>query len=506
MDKRWIYWAGFLSYSVLVVAIGFFVYFRDKRRGQQFDNEAFWTANQALSGWSIGLSISASMMSVSWSCVYDVQLFYWYGPGAAWLLAIPWLVTMGGFFALAPLFRRLKVFSQPELLEKRFGPRARQLLAPTLILVFTTWAGAEIFAAGILIAPFLGISLPLALFLIALVVALYSFTGGFEAVVSTDKIQFAIVAVFIAATAVVGYRASVAKAGSAAGWLASLPAPPKAGPGLALWLSPGLALIVMTFVAYLPGWLVETDVWVRLQAARSHGEARKGIGVAALNSLIFVGILPLIIGLAALTLYPPLGGEIPAKIQDGALIFTVLLRDHAPVWLSLILSIGLIAAAMSTVDTCGNVVALSLSYDLLEPSLRKKWPPKRLNTLARWISVGAIGLAFVYALFTNSLWDIFYLSSGLLTTTVFFPVVGAFRAETRTSQIYGSISLGFVGTLLGYWLEHIQLLQKIEPAWLAQTGLGYILIGFILGAAGFFLPKMRNQKGLFFREARETGL
>ncbi len=488
VNTHWIYWTGFLSYSVLVVAIGFFVYWRDKRRGQEFDNQAFWTANSTLSGWAIGLSISASMMSVSWSCVYDVQLFYWYGPGAAWLLVIPWLVTMAGFFVFAPLFRRLNVFSQPELLEKRFGPRARQLLAPTLILVFTTWAGAEIYAAGILIAPFLGISLPVALFLIAVVVALYSFTGGFEAVVSTDKIQFAIVAVFIAATAVVGFRASVAHTGSVTHWLATLPTPPKAKPGMGMWLTPGLALIFMTFIAYLPGWLVETDVWVRLQAARSHAEARKGIGLAALNSLIFVGILPLVIGLAALTLYPPLSGAIPDKIQDGSLIFTVLLREHAPVWLSLTLSVGLIAAAMSTVDTCGNVVALSLSYDLLEPSLRGKWPPKRLNALARWISVAAIGLAFFYALFTNSLWDIFYLSSGLLTTTVFFPVVGAFWRGTQKRQIYGAIVLGFTGTLLGYFLEHGQFLQKIEPHWLEQTGLGYILIGFFLGAAGFFLP------------------
>ncbi len=497
MNNHWIYWTGFVSYSLLVVAIGFFVYFRDKRRGRQFDNQAFWTANQALSGWSIGLSISASMMSVSWSCVYDVQLFYWYGTGAAWLLVIPWLVTMGGFFLLSPLFRRLQVFSQPELLEKRFGSRARQLLAPTLILVFVTWAGAEIYAAGILIAPFLGISLPTALFLIALVVALYSFSGGFEAVVSTDKIQFVIVALFIAATAVVGYSASVAKAGSVSDWLRALPNPPKAKPGWPLWISPGSALVLMTFVAYLPGWLVETDVWVRLQAARSHSEARKGIALAGLNSLIFVGILPLVIGLAALALYPPLSGEIPAKIQDGSLIFTVLLREHAPVWLSLVLSIGLIAAAMSTVDTCGNVVALSLSYDLLEPALRTKWPPKRLNALARWISVLAIGLAFVYALFTNSLWDIFYLSSGLLTTTVFFPVFGAFRRGTQQKQIYGSIALGFVGTLMGYFLEHWHFLQKMEPNWLASTGLGYILFGLILGAAGFFLPgffeKFRRQ-------------
>ncbi|GBD93874.1 sodium/glucose cotransporter [bacterium BMS3Abin05] len=492
MENRIYYWAGFLIYSLLVVVVGIVIYLRDRRKGRRYDNRAFWTADRRLSGYSIGLSISASMMSVSWSCVYDVQLFYWYGVGSIWLLAVPWLVTMGGFYAFVPLFRRLNVFSQPELLEKRFGKRARRLLAPTLILVFITWAGAEIFAAGILIAPFLGISLPWMLFLIALVVALYSFTGGFEAVVSTDKIQFAIVAVFIAATAAVGLKAALHQAGSFTNFWAGIPPAPKADANLAALFSPGMALIGMTFIAYLPGWLVETDVWVRFQAAATNREARKGIGVAALNSFVFVGILPLFIGLTALYLYPPVNAQIPDKLQDASLIFTVLLQEHAPTAISLVLSIGLIAAAMSTVDTCGNVVALSISYDILEPALKKKWPPKRLNRLARLVSVIAIGLAFVYALFTNSLWDIFYLSSGLLTTTIFIPVMGAFLKNTTRMQIYLSIILGFLGTLTGYFLESSHLLQVFEPNWLAATGLGYILFGFLLSAAGFWLGKMKT--------------
>ena len=488
------YWIGFLGYSILVVVVGFVIYLKEKRHGQEYDNEAFWTANQKLSGLSIGLSISASMMSVSWSCVYDVQLFYWYGWGGMWLLIIPWLITMAGFYFFAPLFRRLHLFSQPELLERRFGTRARQLLAPVLILVFITWAGAEIYAAGILIAPFLGISLSWMLFLIALIVALYSFAGGFEAVVSTDKIQFALVAVFIAVSAYVGVNAAVKHAGNFAEFLSNIPIPPKAKPNILVLLSPGIALIGMTFLAYLPGWLVETDVWVRLQAASSNKEARKGIGVAAFNSFLFVGVMPLLIGLSALYLYPPMANHIPDKIQDGALIFTVLLQDFAPMWLSLVLSIGLIAAAMSTVDTCGNVVALSLSYDLLEPALRKKWPAQKLNRLARWMSVVAIALAYVYALFTNSLWDIFYLSSGLLTTTIFFPVIGTFLQGTKKLQVYLSISFGFLGTLMGYFLEKAYVLQKLEPDKLAKTGLGYILFGFILSAVGFAAGKVIFRK------------
>lgn len=486
MTQTTLYWIAFLAYSITVVGIGIFLYVR-RKGGQSESTRGFWAADTNLSGWSSGLSISAGMMSISWSCVYGVQLFYWYGLGAAWLLIIPWLMTMAGFYLLAPKFRQLKAFSQPELLQKRFGTASRQILAPALIFVFIVWGGAEIYAAGITIAPFLGISVPATLFLIALVVSLYSFTGGFEAVVSTDKIQFTLVALFVTIMAYVGI--SAIESDAATKLIAAIDTAPKASPGMPNFFSPGIALILLTLIAYLPGWLVETDIWIRMQAARSDSEARKGIALAGFNSLVFVGIMPMLIGLAALVLYPPAGAEIPARLDDGNLIFSVLMQDYTPTWLNVLLGIGLVAAAMSTVDTCGNVVALSTSYDLLEPALQNRWTPERLNMLARWVSVAAIFLAYLYALFTDSLWDIFYLSSGILTTTIFIPVIAVFLPGSNAAQVRAATIAGFLGTLLFYFLESRGLLAAVEPAWLAETGLGYILLGFACGLLAFLLRR-----------------
>lgn len=477
------FWIGFLVYSLTVIAIGFIIWRKDKSSGLSTDNQSFWAASKNLSSWSVGLSISASMMSISWSCVYGVQLFYWYGIGAAWLLIIPWLITMVGFYIFTPLFRKLNTFSQPELLAKKFGTRARQFLSPALIIVFITWTGAEIFAAGNIIAPFLQISVSTTLLLISLVVALYSFTGGFEAVISTDKIQFTLVALFITIIGYLGINA-VSNDINPILLLENIVTPPKVNNDL-IFFSPGIGIILMTFIAYLPGWLIETDVWVRLQAGRSNIQARKGIFIASLNSLLFVGIIPLFIGLSALYLYPAVDGIIPARLQDGALIFTVIMQDFAPVWLSVILSVGLIAAAMSTIDTCGNIVALSISYDLLEPELKNKWNAQKLNKLARWMSVLAIFISYIYALFTDSLWDIFYLSSGILTTTVFIPVISTFIPGTKKMQVYLSILFGLVSTLIFYFvLKDVSILFN--------TGLEYIMIGFIFSLLGFFIGKLKT--------------
>ena len=486
-----LYWLAFGAYSFWVIGIGVYV-LRRQKGAPAFDSQSYWSADQRLTGWESGLSISASMMSISWSCVYGVQLFYWYGYGAAWLLIIPWLLTLAGFFRFSPLFRRLKAFSQPELLEKRFGKTSRQLLAPALIFVFIVWGGAEIYAAGITIAPFLGVSVPIALLLIALVVAVYSYTGGFAAVVATDRIQFVLVALFITAMAVIGYSAVARDFGSMAVFSAAEQAP-KAVAGMPNGFSPGIALIAMTFLAYLPGWLVETDIWIRLQASGNEREARKGIAIAGVNAFFFVGLMPMLVGLAALVLYPPVSGVIPADLQDGALIFNALMRDYTPAWLNAILGIALVAAAMSTVDTCANVVALSLSYDLLEPALRRRqWPAERLALLARWVSVGAVFLAFVYALFTDSLWDIFYLSSGILTTTVFIPIVAVFIPGSSARQVNAAVLAGFLGTLAGYVLESRGYLAAIEPQWLAETQVGYVLWGLLCSTLAYLLARKNS--------------
>lgn len=486
-------WIGFSLYAVVVVVVGIRSLRRAAATGKKDSSQEFWTAGQRLSGWASGLSISASMMSISWSCVYGVQLFYWYGLGALWLLAIPWLLAMLGFFLLAPRLRRLQAFSQPEMVGRRFGVRSRQLLALPLAFVYLIWCGAEIHAAAHLTAPLLQTSPQLMMFLIALVVATYSALGGFEADVITDQIQFALVAFFIAMIAALGAQA-VLQQSSLPAFLASLATPPKtSAPAVSLW-SAGPALILMTFIAYLPGWLVTTDVWIRLQAARSLAESRRGVAIAALNSFIFVTLGPLLIGLTALYLYPPHGSVIPARLAEGAAIFAVMMQDFAPPVLSVVLVVGLAAAAMSTIDTTGNVMALSLSYDMLEPALQSRWPPALWQRLPRYISVVAIAAAFVYALFIESLWDIFYLSSGVLTTTIFLPMAALFLPNTKPRQVHAAIIAGFAGTLLFYFLETRGPLRQFEPGWLAQTELGYILWGLLAALLAFGVARLLPQR------------
>jgi SSS family solute:Na+ symporter len=256
-------------------------------------------------------------------------------------------------------------------------------------------------------------------------------------------------------------------------------------------LGGGIATIVLTFVAYLPGWLFETDLWLRVQAARDAQAARRGVLFAAANSVLFIGILPAFIGISALVLFPMQDGAFPTTIgseADG--IFAALVTQFAPAWLAVLVAVGLVAAAMSTIDTCANVMALSIAYDMLGVNGRE---PAEAAVISRRVTLAALGGAALFALGTESLWDIFYLSSGVLTAAVAFPVAAVFLPWATTRMVTWSAGAGFAGTVAAYFLEAYGSLTALEPAWVAGSGLGFILWGSVAAVAGALAGRLASR-------------
>ncbi len=470
-------WIAFGGYAAAALFLGWLAH---ARRGR---GAAYWTADRQLGATSVGLSISAGFLSISWSCVYAVQLFYWYGLGAIWLITVPWLLALGGIYLLSQRYHALPSFSQPEMVGRRFGVAAKRVVALALFFVFLVWGGAEIYVAANLLAPGLGVSVGAMILIIAVIVGAYATLGGFRAVVSTDKLQYGVVVVYILAMgwlAWAGLRRAFVDAAivesSGPFWFGLQAIGARSGEPWSRLLAPGIATIVLTFAAYLPGWIFETDLWLRVQAARDRRAARRGVAIAMANALVFVGILPLFIGVAALTIFPAGDGFAAELGNEGDAIFVALVENFAPAWLAVFVAVGLTAAAMSTIDTCTNVMALSLAYDLAE--VREGPGAERWSQAATAFSVAA---ATLFAFNTTSLWDVFYLSSGILTTTVAFPVAAIFLPWATSRMVTASATTGFVATFAAYFLEAGGYLADLQPAWLSESGLGYILWG--MGAA-----------------------
>ncbi len=441
-----IFLSVYAIYSVIVIA--FSLFFSKKEETA----ESFWTDNRQVSGIRAGLSLSATFMSISWSVAYGIEVFLNYGLGGFFVLSLPWLLVLSVFVYLAPKLRDIPVFSQPELIKTKFGEKAALYSSIPILLVFVIWAGAEIAVAAKIIGYSTGISYISVSAFSVIVIAIYMSLSGIEAVIVTDIIQYSLIVIFFAILAFAGVS------GGAQNSEVLSFSFEKINP----------IFIFLTFVAYLPGWLVETDIWIRLQITKNGKEARKAMAVALLNAFVFVFLFPLIVAFF-----------VPSGITTGdkAVFYLISLLKNK--LLVSIAAIGLIAASMSTIDTCLNVAAMTMSYDL------KKNKSKKFNIASVWI---VSALAFLSGIYFDSLKDAFYLSSGIFSTTLFYPVIAYYTNKGNRRSIETIlISAPFV-TVIFYLFEKYGVLS-IPYA----NGIGYILISFLYSTIIFFGVKEKSK-------------
>lgn len=489
-----LYWVILLLYSAGVVYIGHRIKITRAAVDQKNTevNLEFWMARRQLPGWRLGISLTSGWLMLGW-IAFGMSQIYMYGATALWILPIPWFILCFIIIFMIPFVRRIGAVSLPQAIEKRYGPQARTLLAIFSFGVFISWTQAELFIAGVLMQPFLGVPAWLCMIILVIPIILYTYLGGFRAIVTTDLLQFLIMAIFMVVLAV----GAVTAASNATGGniIASLKevTPPWSAKGQVFNLFfLGTLFPVVLLLGYLPGWMIEQDLCLRLQAVRSTKEAKKGALLALVLITVFILLLPSVAAFCALVVFPPVKGAPPEAIGTDATAITSAFIGKMPLGICLFMLIGIIACQMSTVDTFANVSAMALAYDIIEPVLikRKASTEERLN-FARYISIASILVALLCAFISDKLGDVYYISSGVLSASIAVPALFVFWRRTTLPAVMAASMTGFVGTVGGYLYEY-KFLQAADPdaphyymnelpGWLRNSyGYHYIAFGVIL--------------------------
>lgn len=92
-----------------------------------------------------------------------------------------------------PFYRRLGVFTAYEFLGRRFDPKTRVLAAALFLLQRGLGAGITIYAPSIIVSSVLGWPLNLTIIITAIIVTIYTVSGGCEAVNVTQKYQMLLI-------------------------------------------------------------------------------------------------------------------------------------------------------------------------------------------------------------------------------------------------------------------------------------------------------------------------
>lgn len=386
MTDPWLLF-GLALYLVVVLVVGFVSW----RRTRTIDD--FVLGGRKLSPFAAALSERASGES-AW--------FLLGLPGAAYALGFRefWSVigiAFGIFFSwtlLAGLLnreaRRLGALTLPDYFEARFGEggaRSLRIVAMTIILVFyTSYVGAQFVGAGKLLNATFGLDVSLGMFLGAVVVLLYTFVGGFLAVVWTDVVQGVLMLVVAVLLPILG----IVKLGGPGAFVEGIAA---VDPVL-LTMSGGetgralLFGVVLGSMSWGLGYLGQPHLLTRYMAIRSPEDTRKGQTIAMIW-VLFAYWGAVFMGLVGICLLPGL--------EDPEQVMPLLAKQLLPAWFAGIAIAGGVAAMMSTADSQLLVAASALVQDVYAKIVRRNASPGRLMVLSRLATILVAGVALVLA-------------------------------------------------------------------------------------------------------------
>lgn len=175
----------FAVYMLILFGVG--VYFTR----QQKSIKAYLLAEQNVHWIVVGISVLAALFSgITYLGAPSETFFY----GTAYLIvtATLFIATPITIKVFVPFFRKLKVYTAYEYLDRRFDRRL-QLIASFLFLARVVfYAGLAIYAPALAIAAITGIPFWVSALLTGIMATIYTTLGGMKAVIWTDTIQFVV--------------------------------------------------------------------------------------------------------------------------------------------------------------------------------------------------------------------------------------------------------------------------------------------------------------------------
>jgi solute:Na+ symporter, SSS family len=474
----------FIGYIIFIVGLGLWVS-RDKK-GHQKNAEDYFLAGKSLPWWAIGASLIAANISAE-------QFIGMSGSGFAiglaiasyeWMSALT-LVIVAKFFM--PVFIEKKLYTIPEFIERRFNTTLKTILAVFWIGLFVfvnltsvLFLGAK--AVDTIIGNGDGGLIIYAIAGLCLIAAAYSLYGGLAAVVWTDVAQVVILVFGGLITTVLALQQVTTEGGVLNGMDHIIRT---AGDKFHMILNrdhpeyfnlPGIAVLIGgLWVANLYYWGFNQYIIQRALAAKSIGQAQKGLVFAAFLKLI-IPLIVVIPGIIAFVLFSqPEGTTIIPGVQeaftklDGSINFDKaypwLISTFIPSGLKGVVIAALVAAIVSSLASMLNSTSTIFTMDLYRPYLNKNATDKQTVNMGRITAASALVIAGFMAPFLGNIPQMFqYIQeyTGLVSPGILAVFLMGLFWEKSTSK--GAI----IGVIVSIPLALLLKTQAVDLPWMDQ--------------------------------------
>lgn len=462
--------------------------------------EDYFVAGRSMGPFIVAGTYGASFMSAG-SFLGTIGFNYAYGFAGGWQL----VGTLTALFLLATFFAgkfwRFGYYNggmtMPDLIGTRYPSKwSRGIYAIIILVIYTVGLAAMFMGFNSVLSlvsdmPFMG-----GIIIGAVVVLIYTMSGGARAVAWTDTVcavlmLFAIiVTLYISLNGAGGfkhlcevYSQSTAPEGS--GWQEGMALVSNTNSYLIFGVSFGW------FMVWATGNLCQPHQVTRMYLAQNEKVAKTAIAICMIPfSLIYIG--GLIIGAYGRTIQPQL-----AKIDT---CFPYVVMESFPTLFAAIVLMGIIAAIVSTCSTMLIIASQCTSYDIYKKLIDPNASDQTVLKISRTTMVIVIILSIVIAYFAQSIPGLIFLWSAafaMMGAGILPSLIGAFYwKRANIAANISSMAVGFLSTAIMYQFP------ALRPAWAPHA----ILPGLILSFAVFIIvalltkPESEDTLEIFFGE------
>lgn len=386
--------AAFVSYFVVVLAIGIWFFLRGRGAGAG----EYFLGGRKMGPWVTALSAQASDMS-AWLLMGLPGSIMAFGFGQIWIGIGLALGTAANWIFVA---RRLRCFSKaaedsitlPQYLSNRFAaksPVLQVICAAIFLVCFTVYVASGFVAGGtVLSTVFPALSQQTAMLIFAAILIVYTFLGGYKAVCWTDFFQGLLMLASLLAIPIMA--AATQKLDPAALGQVYV----NAADGTEYVFGASLFSVnwreILSGLAWGLGYFGMPHILVRFMGIERPSMVKKSAAVAIVWVVLALGAVCLLGCFGRMLAAEEL---LPAGQQKT--VFIVLARRLFPPAAAGLLLAAIIAASMSTADSQLLVASSSFTSDLYKPLFRKRASDRELLWVGRVVVLAVAAVAYAIA-------------------------------------------------------------------------------------------------------------
>lgn len=416
----------FIVYFIIILGIGVYFYFKNEGADE------YYIGGRKMGYGHVGLSVVATDVGGGFSIGLG-GLGFVMGLSGSWMLFTgflgAWLAAVFLIPKVKDLSTELGFYTMPEVFNHFFNARVAFLAGVISAIGYVGFSSSQMLAgARLASSSFDGMSIDIALYIMAFIIIIYTVMGGIKAVIYTDTFQWILL---LGGLTFIGIPVSYFAIGGMEAIQETVPAEM-------------LTLTNITWqqalnwgITILPIWFVGMTLYQRIYATRSEKDAKKAWYLAGLLEWPVMAFMGVLLGLFAKVaadqgMFAYMGYEMAAEMHEEQGL-PMLLRTVLPVGLMGLMMSAYFSAIMSTADSCLVAASGNVTTDIIEKLFKIDTEKISMIRLSQIVTLGLGIFAFLLAAIFDTVLQIMLYSYAFMISALLVPIIGGLYWKKSTS-------------------------------------------------------------------------